>query len=242
MSPNKIEIVIASYQENVWFIPRLEEFGFKVTLYNANDGNIRCFQICPITKEPISHKQLDSIVVPNTCREASQWLHHMIERRGSYAPFTLFMQADLGASYGAGMQMGVDTEGTGAHLKQVYQLALWLELVSEKSNFLPFPSRAPVIRYLTKGEQQEFTKYYPAPLNVPGVTMSQPAGGQFIASAAFLDRIPLDHLKRMMGECHKNPAFARWAEYTWPTLLDSCFDVFPLTQKQAESPKKKANE
>jgi hypothetical protein len=221
MNPKKLEIVIASYMENLWYVPRLEALGCKVTIYNANGGNANCFKVDPVTAAPYDFTPVKSISVPNEAREASQWFRFILSNYGKFSPYTLFMQADMGWSCVSHSHLNF-----GAGHAKLYQLLAWIDLASE-CDFMAYDSHISAPIWLDPDQIEEAKKYFD-PLTPPSLTTHQPGGGQFMCSAKFLNRIPKEYFDKLLDMCKKNPGFAHDVEFIWPLILDCYGTVWPI--------------
>lgn len=224
MDPTKLELVIASYKENLWYLPRLESLGCKITVYNANGGNINCFKVHPVTKAAYDFEPVKTVTpVPNQAREAGQWLYHLVNRYDSLSEYTLFLQADLGQSMTC-----YSSADYGAAHGRLYQLLAWIDRVTPYADFMPYDSHTMHAITLNEEDRNKIVRHF-EPLDPPVMSAVQPPGGQFMGSKDFFRRIPLTHYQRMLDECKVNGFFAHEAEFIWPTLLDCFGQVWPYT-------------
>lgn len=229
MNPENLEIVIASYKENIWYIPHLEKIGCRITLYNANGGNIKSFRVHPITRAAYGFTPIETCIpVPNLAREGSQWLHHLVSRYDSLSDYTLFLQADLGQSIHC-----YSPERYGANHARLYQLLGWIDRIPDAVDFLPYDSSYLDPFALNPADTETLAPYF-SPLVPPVLSSVQPPGGQFMGSKEFFTRIPKSHFQKMLDECSVNSGFAHFAEFRWPGLLDCFGEVWPYTPKAVE--------
>jgi hypothetical protein len=222
--PHEIEIVIASYKENLWYLDFLKEKGYKTTIYNTYEHGPLSFNICKETKRPFNFKSVDFISLPNIAREAGQYLHHMISRKGSYSPYTFFMQADLGYSHENNF-----SENLGADSPSIVKLLSWLEIVP-KAPFMPY-QRTETPPDWTRSDVVDDWNNFLKPFKVPPITTPQTVGAQFMCSKEMLDRIPIDLLNHLLNLCHEHGhPFAYKLEYAWPFVLDCFGQIYPIKE------------
>jgi hypothetical protein len=224
ISPNEIEIVIASYRENLWYLDLLRDKGFKVTVYNANEGVAKAFKLCPDTQRLYDFKEVNAIPVPNICREATQYLHHMIHRYGDFHPYTFFMQADIGWSV-----CNNGAENLGAEKSKIDKLFEWLS-IAPRTPFMPYEKTQVPSRWERENVIEEWNEML-HPFSVPPITTDQTLGAQFMCSKEFLSRVPLDYFKKLYSLCEeKGWQLSLKMEFVWPLLLDCYGQNWPIPE------------
>lgn len=222
--PEEIEIVVASFKENLWYLDYLKDLGYRVTVYNTYEYGATSFNICKETKRIFNFKSVDCISLPNIAREAGQYLHHMITRKGSYHTYTFFMQADLGYSHENNF-----SENLGADSPSLVKLISWLG-TAPRTPFIPY-QRTTVPPEWTRLDVAEDWNKLLEPYKVPPITTQQTVGAQFMCSKEMLERIPNEYLELILDLCHKHGhPFAYRLEYAWPFVLDCYGQHFPIPE------------
>jgi hypothetical protein len=225
ITPEETEIVVASYNENLWFVDELKKMGYMVSVYNTHAYSPLAYSIDQGTGWPQNIRKVDCFKLPNISREGSQWAHHMVKRK--FSPFNVFVQADFGWSIGDDR-----TENGGPSSQRFENFIEWLAKVP-RMDFLCVYSEQNTIRTLDDGElnnikKQIFTEERCLPLIAPVQTI----GGQFMASKRLLERIPLSFYKRLEQRFEKNPRLAWEIEFLWPAVLDCYGLVFPYSESK----------
>ncbi len=242
MKKVKPQIVVASYKENLWWVDRIKKLGYDVVVYNTSPTGVFSFsmdsnhEICNLT--PVDH-----IKLPNTDREAGQWLHHLVHNRNNLAEFTLFLQADLGnrvTNY-CDSSLGVREEA-------IEQLIDWLENTSSTSsvNFLSYLHTAPEYRQAGPLEENIFTEFL-LPFGAaacPPASVVVANGGQFRISRNKVLALPEEYLRGLLDLSSASPLAFRF-EFFWSVLMDATRAAFPsnrLKGTEVKAPKKEADE
>jgi hypothetical protein len=239
MKKVKPQIVVASYKENLWWVEKVRALGYDVIVYNTSPTGIFSFsmdsngEMCDLT--PIDH-----IKLPNTDREAGQWLHHMVHNRNNLAEFTLFLQADLGwscANYCS--TLGI-REGA------VDELVNWLENKSADStaNFLSYLQEVP--DYVQTGLQDEsvyneFVLPFGAAACPPAIVRGT-IGGQFRVSRDKILALPEEYLSGLleMSSSSVSPLAHRF-EFFWSIIMDATRASFPCNNTTKTKAKAKVS-
>jgi len=222
--PEEVELVIASHKENMWYIDTLKNKGYTVTLYNTYDRGAACFSLCKQTKRLFNFKHVDYIPLPNIAREAGQYLHHMISRKGSYYPYTIFLQADLGYSHENDFE-----ENMGADSPKVTRLLSWLENVP-KSPFMAFERTTAPANWVRLDTVEDWSKVL-SPFKIPTIATEQTTGAQFMCSKEMLERLPQELLHHLLNLCEQiGWPFAYKLEYAWPFVLDCFGQLYPIPE------------
>lgn len=224
MKKVKPQIVVASYKENLRWVDRVRDLGYDVIVYNTSPTGIFSYsldknhEICGVT--PVDH-----IKLPNTDREAGQWLHHMVHNRNNLADFTLFLQADLGWSAG-----NFCRETFGVREGAIVELIDWLENVScnSSANFLSYLQSEP--DYVHTGPQDEgvyneFVLPFGASACPPAIVRGT-NGGQFRASREKILALPEEYLRGLLDLSSTSP-IAHKLEYFWSIIMDATRASFP---------------
>lgn len=221
MNPKELEIVVASHNENLWWVPQVEaELGCKVTVYNTGEHGAISYEVDRKTGYPIDFQRLNCISLPNIGREGGQFLYHMVAKRGDYAPYTLFMQADLGWSCCNNFQ-----QMQGADRDNVKNLKSWIKKCPQK-DFLPYGhlGKEPFVP-LSPHECQRINRLLEKFGKIlPPLTMRGTNGAQFMMSKAKLDKLPQEYLEFLYNQSQTDPEFAHANEWAWSGLLD-CFSL-----------------
>lgn len=224
MKKVKPQIVIASYNENLRWVDRLRALDYDIVIYNtASTGPYSYLMDENHEMSDLTH--IDSIKLPNTDREAGQWLYHMVHNRNNLAEYTVFLQADLGWS--AGNFCG---ETLGVRESAVDELVDWLENKSSGStaHFLSLLRTIP--DYARTGPQDEavFEKFV-RPLGgeiCPPAIVRSTNGGQFRVSRDKILSLPEGYLRGLLELSNTTPV-AHEFEFFWSIIMDSTRAAFP---------------
>jgi hypothetical protein len=236
ISPNEIEIVIASYRENLWYLDLLRDKGFKVTVYNTNESGAKAFSVCPKTQRLFDFKEVNAIAVPNICREANQYLYHMVHRHGDFYPYTFFMQADVGWSV-----CNNPTETLGAEKSKIDKLLEWLS-ITPRTPFMPYGKTQVPSKWENENVVKEWNEIL-HPFIVSQITTDQTLGAQFMCSKEFLSRVPLNYFKKLYSLCEeKGWLLSLKMEFVWPMLLDCYGQNWPIPETQQTTSDTKRSE
>lgn len=219
--PSQIEIVVACYRENLSWVEAVQALGYRITLYNASEFPLRAWGVDPITGEPVDITEFESIAVENHANEAGQWLHHLVSRHGTYSPLTIFAQADLGWGMGMNLSMGAPKD-------RVDSLIKWLADSSTlDAKFLHFTQTKCSISQTQKASDWQ-SVFAPFPVPYMFATSESQAGGQFLASAEFLNRLPITYLQSLLDLAKKDNRTAHRFEWSWGLVMDSFGLTFPF--------------
>jgi len=239
MSKVKPQIVVASYKENLKWIDKLKDLGYDVVVYNTSSNGPFSFTI-DSNSEISDLTIVDHIRLPNTDREAGQWLYHMVHNRNNLADFTVFLQADLGWSAG-----NFCRETMGVRESAVDELIDWLENKSCNStaHFLSYLHTEP--DYLHSGPQDEavFNEFV-APLGgsvCPPAIVRGTNGGQFRASRDKILSLPEEYLQGLL-ELSSTTPLAHKFEYYCSIIMDATRAAFPNNKKVKPETLNKNNE
>ena len=226
MSDIKPEIVVASYRENLWWVPKLEDMGYNVTVYNtAPDSDPFAFEL-DSNFEVSNLRTILSIKLPNSDREAGQFLYHLVNRRDYLSDYTVFLQGDLGW-----MVCNVDGKLMGAAENKFAELVDWLEKSSKcGADYLAFGLTTPEYRHTHETDATIFkelmqphgAKYLP-PL-VPITTN----GAQFRVSKKKILSLPKEYLEGLLNHSNHTPLAHRF-EWAWGLVLDGSKIAFADT-------------
>jgi hypothetical protein len=222
VNPKDVDIIIASFNENLWYVDYLKKFGYNVVVYNVSGLPINSF-LPGANDEPTEIKPVECRYIPNQSQEASQWLHHLVHARGSLNKFNIFLQGDLG--YGLKVPI---FEGVGPD--RVMELFNFLNTFLENQSWLNVPIVKTTVDRVSPDLRKRFSVFF-EPLKAPDVVPRyfgpSVSGGQFLVSKANLLRIPESHLKKLLDYTVKERRAAWEFEYHWGLLLDAYACVWP---------------
>lgn len=202
------EIVVASHAEDLTW----------VKFWNA--GN-RETQILPDSKVTIYQAGRD---LPNRGREAGQWIHHIIKNYNSLSDYTFFVQADLGAGFGARMGIWPNDLNAFRGFRP-----------PSGSGFFIWPSHNPVTipsrpTRLCCGDGTKFKRLWgfePDQFSWPDVFSMAFLGAQHVVSSDIIRALPREYYEGILAECDDQMAF--WLEYgKWPAVIYDIFRQGPL--------------
>jgi hypothetical protein len=215
--PQKIEIVIASHKENLWYLDCLREKGYKTTIYNTGPHGAFCFSLDD-NMEMHGMREIQHTKLPNTDREAGQFLYHMVTQKENLADFTLFLQGDLGWRC-----CNHEKHLLGASSEAVEKLITWLDLSSEsKADFLSYELFKPQYRQTNKVDEEIFEEVM-KPLGAfrcPHAVAMGTNGGQFRVSKKKIQDLPSSYLSGLLNFSNQKPLSHR-LEWSWGLVLDS---------------------
>lgn len=217
MSTVKTQIVVASHKENLWWVPKIKDLGYDVIVYNTGAHGAFSFSLDD-NMEMSGLQRIDHIKLPNTDREAGQFLHHMVHQRNNLSEYTLFLQADLGWSCS-----NHEKHLLGASEEAVEKLVTWLEESSKsQADFLSYGHVRPEYRQ-TNTHDEDIFRDLMSPLGAtccPYATAVGTNGGQFRASRDKILSIPESYLAGLLELSSKQP-LAHRLEWSWGLVLDS---------------------
>jgi hypothetical protein len=217
MDSIKPQIVVASYKENLWWVPQVKDLGYDVAVYNTGPHGAFCFSLDE-NMEMHGMREIAHIKLPNTDREAGQFLHHMVTQKENLADFTLFLQGDLGWSC-----CNHERHLLGASSEAVEKLITWLELSSEsKADFLSYELFRPQYRQTNKGDEEIFEEIMKplGALRCPYAVAIGTNGGQFRVSKKKIQDLPDSYLSGLLNLSNQKPLSHR-LEWSWGLILDS---------------------
>jgi hypothetical protein len=217
MSEIKPEIVVASYRENLWWVPKLKDMGYNVTVYNtAPDSEPFSFEL-DSNSEVSNLQRVQHTKLPNTDREAGQFLYHLVNRRDTLSKYTVFLQGDLGW-----MVCNYDKHTMGAAENKFTELVEWLDEASDcGADYLTFGFARPEYRHTQEHDQNIFKDFMQpngaefCPLLIP-ITSN---GAQFRVSREKILALPEEYLKNLLAISNKDPLAFRF-EWAWGLVLD----------------------
>jgi len=233
VSPKDVDLVIASYNENLWYIDCFENLGYKVIVYNVNKFDIFSFTPCPVTLEPANIKPVKVRKIQNYSQEASQWLYHLSQERGNLNKFNVFLQGDLGYNLTVPLIEGVGPD-------RVMEILYFLNSFSPFQNWLNVPVAETSIERVSPDLRERFAPFF-EPLSTPSIVPRylgpSVSGGQFLVSKVNLLRIPENHFKKLYEYTTNNHRAAWDFEYHWGILLDAygCVWEYPKELEPKES-------
>jgi|GEM_PF-6735273 len=222
VNPKEIDIVVASYNENLWYVDNLEALGYNVIVYNTSELGINRF-VPGKNNEPCDIKPIKSKKIPNQSQEASQWLHHLVHERKSLNNFNIFLQGDLGYSLRIPLFEGVGPD-------RFMEILVFLNTFSPNQNWLNVPVNQTTIERVSPDVRKKFQHFFEPfepPDIVPRYLGPSVAGGQFLISRSNISRIPESHVEKLWNYTATNHRAAWEFEYHWGLLLDAYGCVWP---------------
>ena len=232
------DIVVASYKETLRWVEMWKAFnkvipmlpGCEFKIYRTGD-------------------QMDGArMLINRGREAGQWLAHVVENYDSLADVTLFVQADLGASFGQNpndwphdlnvfKRMRLPDRGGCCELGPIddYSFYNWPSLTrirasvaepgfGERHNRGIGPSHDPVpaekeIRMLWGDRTPSLIQWSAAGMEF---------GAQHMVTRGFIRRLPKEYYARAL-DAVRGHELAHWLEFgKWPVIIYDIFRQGPL--------------
>jgi len=234
----KPQIVVASHKENLWWVPKLKSLGYSIVVYNTGPHGAFSFSLDE-NMEIHDLQEVDHIKIPNTDREAGQFLHHIVTQRNNLSDYTLFLQADLGWSC-----CNHEARMMGASENAVNKLITWLEESSEsRADFLSYEHVRPEYRQSTKHDEEVFKDIMEplGALRCPYATAIGTNGGQFRVSKNKITAIPESYLSGLLDMSNKKPLSHR-LEWSWGLILDSSKSSFNYTKNLTYDKQEKENQ
>jgi hypothetical protein len=222
VNPKDVDIIIASFNENLWYIDYFKKLGYNVIVYNVSGLQLHSF-IPNNNDEPTNITPVKCRALPNESQEASQWLHHLVEERGSFNKFNIFLQGDLGFNLKVPIIEGVGPD-------RVMEIFSFLNSFSDNQNWLNVPVVITTVERVHPDLRKRFADFFDplvAPDVVPRYLGPSVAGGQFMISKTNLLRIPEQHMKKLLDYTIQNRRAAWEFEYHWGLLLDAYGCVWP---------------
>ena len=227
VSPSKVDLVIASYNENLWYVRFLKKIGYNVIVYNVNKHPIYSFLVDKNTKEPCDLEPVDCIKIENRSQEASQWLHHLVNNRNSLNEFSVFLQGDLGFCLRRPAIGGVGPD-------RVMEIYDFLNTFTQGQNWLNVPVNELSVELASADIRDKFAHFFeplPTPFAVPKYLGPSVSAGQFLTSRTNILRIPESHIQKLYDYTTQHHRAAWEFEYHWGLLLDGYAFVWPRTVK-----------
>lgn len=249
MSDIKPEIVVASYRENLWWVPKLQDMGYSVTVYNTAENYEPLAWELDSNSEVTNLLKIPHIKLPNTDREAGQYLHHLVSNRDNLPEYTVFLQADIGWSV-----CNIDKRMMGASEDSFTSLVEWLDKSKNcQADYLTFGLLSP--QYLTMHSQgqvlsdncQKAYREFMEPFGATSYPPMMPVttnGAQFRVSRKKILSLPKAYLENLLEVSTKNPLSHRF-EYMWGLILDGSkmsFTQLEETNKTTNETRNQKNE
>jgi hypothetical protein len=230
METIKPQIVVASYKENLWWVPKIKKLGYDIVVYNTGPHGAFCFSLDD-NMEMSNLQEVEHIKLPNTDREAGQFLYHIVTQKNNLADYTLFLQADLGWSC-----CNHEKHLLGASEGAVEKLIAWLEQSSDsRADFLSYEHTRPEYRQ-TNTHDEEVFKDIMEPLGAlrcPYATAVGTNGGQFRVSKNKITSLPDSYLDGLLDMSNKKP-LAHRLEWSWGLIFDSSKASFTPAEQDLE--------
>jgi dimeric dUTPase (all-alpha-NTP-PPase superfamily) len=238
VDPSKVDIIVASYNENLWYVDDLQSYGYRVKIYNTSGLPFRAYDVDPVTNQPLNVRPVVAEHIPNQSREASQWLHHLLYKRAELNDYNVFVQADLGARMGCPLIQGTRVE-------RYYDFLHFLCSFSATAHWLHVPCPTSVSERVHLDLRKKYAQLF-SPEPTPDFTARYPgvgcAGGEFLISKQSVLRIPESHIQKLYDYAAKNPKAAWEWEWIWPFLLDAFGAVWPIQDSLPASKKTASKE
>ena len=233
MNTVKPQIIVASHKENLWWVPKLRELDYEIVVYNTGSHGAFSFFLDE-NAEMSGLTKIEHIKLPNSDREAGQFLYHLSADKGNLSEYMLFLQADLGWSCS-----NHEKHLLGASEDAFNKLVLWLEESSTcRADFLSYGHTRPEYRQSNQHDEDIF-KDIMQPLGAtqcPYATVVGTNGGQFRVSKNKILSLPKEYINGLLKISESNP-LAHRLEWSWGLVLDASKAAFTVLTHNPEDTK-----
>ena len=223
------EIVIASHKETLAWVELFECFNAKLGVLPECEISVyRTGTIFP------NAKMLD-----NHGREAGQWLAHIVHRYDSLADATFFVQADLGAAFGANPNewphdLNLLKKFRLPELLDDHGFYIWPTMERVRCVVGEPGLREAHIRGIGPGRpeatpREVFLFWENAPKEIFWPAGGSFLGAQHILTRNFIHRLPKSYYCKALDVVKKHEELAHWLEHgKWPAVIYDIFRQGPL--------------
>jgi len=239
------DIVVASYKETLRWVEMWKAFnkvipmlpGCKFKIYRTGD------------------KMEGATMLINKGREAGQWLAHIVENYDNLADVTLFVQADLGASFGQNpnewphdlnvfKQMRLPVDGKGCcELGPIddYSFYCWPSLnrirvsATEPGFDEPYNRGFGPARLSPSDQEIKLLWGDHAPNEIRWSNGGMEFGAQHMLTRGFIRRLPKEYYSDLLAAV-RNHELAHWLEFgKWPVIIYDIYRQGPLRRDSSST-------